>query len=409
MPRLLSINNYHYLRGGAEAVFFDEMRKIKDCGWDVACFSMKHDQNEPSPWDEYFVDEIEFSRSYPLPELLIKAAKSVYSFEARRKLDLLLERFRPDIAHLHNIYHHLSPSILSLLRQVDIPVVLTLHDLKIACPAYKMLSHDGVCERCKGGNYRHLVKNRCLKGSLALSLLGWFEAHIHSVLKSYAKNVDRFIAPSRFYYRKVIEWGLDPAQVTYIPNTVNVNRFQPRAEAGSRYLYAGRLSEEKGIKTLIAAARTSGVGITIAGTGPEEDALIRYANQVAADVEFTGFLRSEKLHKLMQQARALIVPSEWYENAPISILEAYALGIPVIGASIGGIPEMIESNVTGATFESGNSDSLAEVLAQFESLSNNRLLEMGRLARHRLDTQYDSHAHTSSLMDLYATLRSSYS
>jgi len=202
MPRLLSINNYYYHRGGSEAIFFEHNRMLEELGWSVVPFAMRHASNLETPWSQYFVDDLEMHGDYSLAQKLTRLPKVIYSFEARRRLDQLMARARPDIAHGHNIYHHISPSILGLLKRRGIPTVLTLHDLKIACPAYNMLAHDGVCERCRGGKLYNVVLNRCIGGSAAMSLVVMLEAALHKLLGSYRRHVDCFIVPSRFYVEK---------------------------------------------------------------------------------------------------------------------------------------------------------------------------------------------------------------
>jgi glycosyltransferase involved in cell wall biosynthesis len=165
MSTLLSINNYYYYRGGAETVFLEQNKLLERQGWKVVPFAMHHPKNMSTPWSAFFVDEIEFGQDYSFAQKLLRAPKVIYSIEARRKLNRLLNQVKPDVAHAHNIYHHISPSILSLLKGRGVPTVLTLHDLKIACPAYHMLAPDGICERCKGGHLYNVVANRCIKGS----------------------------------------------------------------------------------------------------------------------------------------------------------------------------------------------------------------------------------------------------
>ncbi len=212
MATLLSINNYHYYRGGAETVFLEHNRMFESQDWRVVPFSMHHPKNLPTPWSSYFIDEIELGSDYSLREKLIRVPKVIYSFEARRKLGRLLDETRPDVCHGHNIYHHISPSILSLLKQRGVPTVLTLHDLKLACPAYSMLATDGICERCRGGKFYNVVTHRCLKGSLAMSAIVWTEAVLHRWLGSYLDCVNCFVVPSRFYIEKFVEWGFPRAK-----------------------------------------------------------------------------------------------------------------------------------------------------------------------------------------------------
>src|SRR4029079_8989439 len=178
-PKLLSINNYYYPRGGAEVLFLEQNRMLEDIGWQVIPFAMRHSRNLPTPWSDYFPDEIEFGESYGLASKLVRAPRVIYSLQARRKLGDLLRQVKPGIAHAHNVYHHLSPSIFGLLRAHGIPLVMTVHDLKLACTAYTMMRGDTACEQCRGGRFHHAARNRCIKGSLALSTLVMVESYVH--------------------------------------------------------------------------------------------------------------------------------------------------------------------------------------------------------------------------------------
>lgn len=404
MPSLLAINNYNYRRGGGDTVFLEHNLLFEAAGWSVASFCMQHDNNLPSEWSSYFVEEIEFGKSYSLPRKLIHGANVLYSFEARRKLDRLVAAVKPDVAHIHNIYHHISPSILGLLRERSVPVVMTLHDLKIACPAYKMLTHDGICERCKGGAIHNVVRHRCVKDSFALSTLVFVEAALHRLIGSYARNVDRFIVPSRFYRDKLVEWGWPAERFCHVPNFVDASRFEPQYEPGDAFVYFGRLGPEKGLPTLVRAAACAHVALRIVGSGPEEDRLRSLASELGANVEFVGYLSGESLHREVRQARAVVLPSEWYENAPVSLMEAYALGKPVIGARIGGIPELVEGERTGAIFESGSVRDLTDALTRFQSMNPAEIAEMGRYARVWVEDHFTSEAYVERMRSVYADL-----
>jgi len=179
LPTLLSINNYYYLRGGAETVFLEENNMFESIGWKVVPFSMSHCENIETPWKEYFVNTIEFEEKYSVFKKIQMAPKVVFSFEARRKLSRLLESVYPDFCHVHNLYHHISPSVLSVLKHHEIPTILTLHDLKIACPAYKMLTHDGVCERCKSGKLYNVLRHKCIKQSVPISAVVMIESYLN--------------------------------------------------------------------------------------------------------------------------------------------------------------------------------------------------------------------------------------
>jgi glycosyltransferase involved in cell wall biosynthesis len=404
MPTLLSVNNYFYYRGGAETVFLEHNRLFERMGWTVVPFSMQHPGNLPSPWSGYFVDEIEFGSGYSLWGKLQRVPRVIYSRQARSRLSKLLETTSPDVCHAHNIYHHLSPSILGLLKERGVPTILTLHDLKIACPAYSMLTHDGICERCRGGRLHNVVVHRCIKQSVALSTVVFLEAVVHRLIGSYRKNVDLFLVPSKFYIDKFVEWGMPAQMFRHVPNFVEAGRFEPRYEPGKSILYFGRLAREKGLQSLIRAAALAKCKLDIVGTGPELASLTQLASQSGADVEFRGYMSGTALHDMVRGARAVVLPSEWYENAPMSILESYALGKPVIGASIGGIPELVRSGETGFHFPSGKVTELAEVLRRIGDMPDREIAEMGRSGRKWVDTEFTSGAYVARILDAYREL-----
>lgn len=402
--RLLNINNYFYRRGGAEAVFFDHTALFEEAGWDVIPFAMQHEQNLPSPWSDHFVSEIEYGRDIGLRDKVVQAAKVIYSFEAQRELERLIDKARPSIAHAHNIYHHLSPAVFQTLKKAGIPTVMTAHDLKLACPAYKMLRDGKVCEECKGGRIHNVMVHRCIKGSLPLSGVVFAETLLHKTLGTYRNKVDRFVVPSRFYREKLVEWGWPREKLVHIPNFVDVASFSTDWVEGDYFVFAGRLAPEKGVDTLIRAAATSGQKLIIAGTGPEEVRLKKLADDLKADATFTGHLSGGNLFRLIGQSRALVLPSEWYENAPISVLEAYALGRPVIGSDIGGIPELIRPGETGETATPASPDSLAEALVRMGERSAAQRTVMGKAGRQWVAENFSSSLYRERMTALYTEL-----
>lgn len=404
MPRLLSINNYHYRRGGSDVVYLEHASLMEEQGWASAFFSMNHPQNLDTPWSKYFIDEIEFGRDYSVIQKLVMGSKVVYSFEAQRRLESLLNDFAVDLAHLHCIYHHLSPSILSTLRGRGIPMVMTAHDLKIACPAYKMLNAEGVCERCKGGDLMNVLRHRCVRNSVAASAIVMVESSLHRLLNSYESKLDRVVVPSRFFLEKFVEWGWPRSKFAYIPNYVDATHFLPAYETGTYFLYFGRLAPEKGIATLMRAAKEAGVVLKIAGTGPSEADLRALQADLGGDIEFLGYCSGFELHSLVRQARAVVLPSEWYENAPMSVLESFALGTPVVGARIGGIPEMVIDGETGWTFESRRTEDLTALLSRLSAMPAARVTQTGRAARHHVETNFNRAGYLRATLALYAEL-----
>jgi glycosyltransferase involved in cell wall biosynthesis len=404
MPTLLSINNYFYARDGADAVFLEHNRLLEEHGWRVVPFAMHHEQNLPSKWSEHFVAEVEFGQQYSLRDKLVRVPKVIYSLEAQRKIARLIDKVSPDVAHCHNVYHHLSPSILPVLRRKGVPTVMTLHDLKIACPAYHMYNRSGPCERCKHGRTYNVLRHRCIKDSLVLSGIVLVESVVHRLLDSYGRNVQLFIAPSRFYIDKLVEWGWPRERFVHVPSFVDAIALRPDAAAGRGFLYFGRLAPEKGLLTLIEAAARARVALRVAGEGPQLAVLESRARELDADVEFLGRLSRERTAEAVRASRATVVPSECYENAPISILESFALGKPVVGARIGGIPELVEEGVTGWTFESGAVDELAAALRRVEGLPDRAVAATGLAARALVEREFSEQAYWSRLSQAYRRL-----
>ncbi len=401
MPTLLNVNNYHYRRGGADVMYLEQSALFRELGWDVTEFAMRHPDNEPAASEDYFVDEIEFGRGYSAVEQVTRAGRVMYTGQDQRRLGALVDATRPDVAHLHNIYHHISPAILPVLARRDIPTVLTTHDLKLACPAYRMLDGDTLCERCRGGRIHNVVVRRCVKDSLPLSSVVFAETAVHRMLGSYRRHVDRFVSPSRFYVEKFAEWGFDADRFSYIPNYVRVDDFTPADRAGDGFVYIGRLAPEKGIGTLVRAAALAEVPVRIAGSGPDEAALRRLIAETGADVELVGRLDGDELHDLVRSARATVLPSEWYENAPVSVLESYALGTVVVGARIGGITELVREGETGYCFDSGSVDGLAATLRAVVSMPDDEVVQMGRAGREWVEAEFTADRYVGRMLDLY--------
>ncbi len=400
-PTLLSINNYHYRRGGADALFLEENRLLRRSGWNVVPFSMNHEKNDPSEWSEYFVDEIEFGAAYSLFAKVARAPKVIYSYEARAKLRKLLDQVHPAAAHAHNIYHHLSPSILGVLKGRGIPIVLTLHDLKLACPAYKMRTHDGICERCKGGALHNAVLHRCLKNSIFLSTIVMVESAVHRLLRTYDVNVDRFVVPSKFLIDKLVEWGWKRDRFAYLPNFVDIDRLRPVGNVGEAFLYFGRLVPEKGLETLVRAAALAHVPLWIGGAGEAQAGLERLSTKHGANVRFLGLLNGERLRDVISSARMTVAPSEIYENCPMSVLESYALGRAVIGARIGGIPELVADGETGFLFQSGDADALASRLRRVADMPDRAVASMGQSGRRLVERNFTAQAYQSGLIEIF--------
>lgn len=406
MNRLLSVNSYHYYRGGSDIVYLNHAALFERKGWSNAFYSMQHPKNLPSPFAKHFAARIDYEDGAGLKGRLVNAGRVIYSRDAQKGLAALLDENPVDIAHFHIVHHHLSPSVLVEASRRGIPTVMTAHDLKLACPNYKMMNQNGVCERCKDGRVWNTLRYRCIKGSALASGLVMIESGLHKALDLYAKHLSAVVAPSKFYREKLLDWGWAPEKVHYIPNFVSL---PPPAEPGAYgdfILYFGRLAPEKGLATLIRASAQSKVPVVLAGSGPDADMLQALATELKAPVTFLGFLSGQDLWDVVTRCRAVVLPSEWYENAPISVLEAFARYRPVIGARIGGIPELIEPGVSGWHFPAGNAEALAATLTAVRATPDAELAELGRNARAFVEAEFSEELYYTRMCALYAKISS---
>ncbi len=407
MNRLLSVNSYHYRRGGSDAVYLDHAALFERRGWENIFFSMQHPKNQKYAFEHLFASRIDYGLATSVAQNLRNASSIIYSTDARRRLSDLLDSHPVDIAHFHIIHHHLSPSVLMEARRRGIPTVMTAHDLKLACPSYKMMNDLGVCERCKGGRVWNVLRHRCIKGSSAASGLVMVESAIHKLTGVYRKYLSAVVAPSRFYREKLIEWGWDRNQVHYIPNFVSMEVLDSPAPYGEHVLYFGRLAPEKGVATLVRASAKTHVPLVIVGEGPEENKLQALAGELNAPVIFKGFLSGQPLRNEIDVCRAVVLPSEWYENAPVSVLEAFARGRPVAGAAIGGIPELINIGQSGWHFPSGDVDALSAVLLSIKASTDLALATMGHAGSSFVKSTFSEERYYKDMIKLYAEISSS--
>jgi glycosyltransferase involved in cell wall biosynthesis len=358
MTTVLLINKYYHdigPAGGVGRYLLQEEEDLNAAGWRVVPFAMRDEHARPSEWDRYFVRARDYATARLRPGALGDSLSLIWNREAARNLDALLHEVRPDVAHLHNIYHHLSPSILGVLRRHRIPAVMTLHDLRLLCPAIHMLRRGAVCERCRGGRFWEAVAGRCVKDSRAASVLAAVETAHQWQRRLYPRTVKLFLCPSAFYAAKFREWGYPAERLVHLPNFVDTSQWEPATTAAPRdtYLYFGRVSREKGLATLLRAQALwehagGALRLEIAGTGPALEGLRAQAAELRlTTVSFLGGLGPVELRAALARARFSVLPSEWYENGPMAALESLAAGVPLLGTDIGGIPEMIIDGETG--------------------------------------------------------------
>ncbi|MBI5913712.1 glycosyltransferase family 4 protein [Candidatus Azambacteria bacterium] len=406
--RILQVNKFFYRRGGAETHFFDVIDLLTAHGHEVVPWSMKDPTNHKTAYEKYFIDPINFQKREPWWREVKKIGHLLYSREAARKLDQLLTDIKIDIAHVHNIYHHFSPSIFAVFKKHRVPVVMTLHDYKLVSPNYRLFNRHGVCLCSSHHRYYEVIFNRCVDDSAAKSLVAALELSFHKLFQFYEKGVARFIAPSEFMRALMIEWGAPAKKFVTLHNFLNPAWYASAAltspeeqPAGDYLLYMGRLSHEKGILSLIAAMRTlTHIPLKIVGAGPLEDSIRRQIKN-APHIELLGHKEGLALERIVEGARVVVLPSEWFENYSMSLIESFAKGKPVIASAIGGIPEIVRDGVNGWLFPPGDARALRATIERVWGYDKEVWKSASRAAREYARAHNNPEVYYERLMEIY--------
>lgn len=353
--KILMVNKFLYAKGGAETYMLALAKQLRQQGHETEFFGMDSPERCVSNCAETYSSFMDFQQANLLQKMQY-SLRTVYSAEARKKIRAVLNAFQPDIVHLHNINFQLTPSIIYEVKKHGIPLVQTLHDVQIVCPNHRFYieASEQICTACTDGKFFHCIQNKCIHHSTLQSALAAIESYLYHFKNTY-QLVDAYICPSRFLTETMVAGGIPENKL------ITLHNFSPftqtaLSEKQDYALYFGRISVEKGVKTLIKAfAALPHCRLLIAGTGPLEETL---KAQATPNVEFLGFQSGDALKELIAGARFSLYPSEWYENCPMSILESLSLGTPVIVSDIGGSKELIDEGKTGLTFTAGDADAL---------------------------------------------------
>ena len=348
--KILLVNKFYYRRGGDCIYTLNLEHLLKSKGHEVAIFAMKHPENEKSKWSKYFPSEVKFKLG---PRMLEAFMRPFGTREVEQMFGALLDEFGPDVIHLNNIHSQLSPTIAELAHERGIRVVWTLHDTKLVCPAYTCQRNGRWCDECFADK-KAVLRHRCLPGSFIGAFIGWRE-----ILKWNKDRLqactDMFLPPSIFLKDIMVKAGYIPNKFHVLCNFIDICKVKGRESINKAdyYVFLGRIDDYKGIKTLCKTANILPYKLKVIGNGPLMDFLNdTYKNN--SNIEFLGQLTWEELSPILAHAKFMVLPSECSENNPLTVIESQSLGTPVLGARIGGIPELIEEGVTGMTFESRN-------------------------------------------------------
>ena len=390
--KILLANKFYYYRGGAEVYVINLEKLLQEKGHEVAVFSMQHSQNIHSSYSKYFPKEVDFAQ-IKIRDFFTYITRPLGSKEVKDKFYRLINEFNPDVVHFNNIHSQLSPAIAKIAYKKGIKIVWTLHDYKMLCPRYDCMRNGKTCDLCYF-NKLQVIRHNCMKNNFLASILAYLEA-VKWTRGKMEKYTDTFICPSEFIKSKMLAGGFNEEKLRVLHNFVSSmeNNFADNKRE-DYYCYIGRISEEKGVETLLQTAQQLPYTLKIAGKGPLFDDLeSRYASD---KIKFLGHVNKEELKPLIEKARFSVIPSECNENNPLSGIESLFLGTPILGANIGGIPELIEENINGLLFESGNKENLKNKIEEMF----NSTFDYKDIAKKALK-DYSSENHYTSLMNIY--------
>ncbi|MDL2244350.1 glycosyltransferase family 4 protein [Parabacteroides sp. OttesenSCG-928-J18] len=398
--KVLQINKYFYRKGGSETVFFNIMDLLEEHHHTVIPFSIRNNKNISNPYDSFFVDYAELSESGFITK--IKNLPSFfYNRRAAKQLEILIQKEKPDMAHIHLVFNSLSVAILPVLKKHNIPVIMSVHDFRLICPAYLFMDGEGnMCEQClTKKSYLPCMTKKCSKGSFFNSASLALDSYLRKYVIPITSYIDHFLFVSHFSRKKHIE-----ADYRYENKSSALYNFTPiQKDPGitkeNYILYFGRVSGEKGIATLMQAMEgLPETKLKIIGSGP---LLEEYAQKKYKNIEFLGYKTGKELENYIQRALFVVVPSECYENNPLSIVESFALGTPVIGSRIGGIPELIRENENGFLFEPKSVTALQETLRKATLLSDKDYEDLCEGALAFAHKYFTKEAYYQELINIY--------
>lgn len=403
--RVLLLNQCHYPRGGADVVYLNTIRLLKSEGHRVACFSSQDGLNNSTEWEDFFIPVLDL-READVTKKIGFALSYLYNKKARASLNRLIDDFQPEVAHVHLFHATLSVSVLEALYKKNVPVVHTVHDYRLLCPVNTMMdSNKNVCERCVKGSPLNCVIKRCSDGSLAQSSMVAMEAIYWRKFKSPFKYIDHFHFVSDFCRSKHIDAIPELEDVSSVHyNFSGIERRSAILKEEKYYLYFGRISSEKGILTLLKAwAKLSPeFRLKVVGTGSMMGEVKDFVSKHSiSNVEFLGYKSGDELTEIIAKAFFVIVPSEWYENNPMTIVESYHLGVPVLGADIGGIPEIIVNGKTGFIFQPKNYEDLYRVIVETSKISETQYLQFSERCMAFADDHFSEISNYEYLMHVY--------
>lgn len=407
--KILQVTNFCHMIGGGSRYFFEVSKLLRSKGHQVAYFCMDDKKNIKTKWSKYFVRNIPMENRSLVDNFRL-FCRTIYSLEAQNKISRLLDDFKPDIVHLHDFYHYISPSILIEFKKRNIPMVMTVHDYHLISPNRNMFHNGRICEISKPERFYKSANHKCVGNSYLLSLVETIEKYFWSITNWHRKYIDYFISPSNFMKSKIIEYGYNRKKNILMSLFVKRNKFNKKSNKNNYILYFGRISPEKGLKILIhSMSILPHIPLKIVGRGLQQTELMNLNHKLKnRNVKFLGYKSGSELKELISNCKFSVLPSIWFDVAPISILESFAFGKPIVASNIGGISELVKDRYNGFLVTPGNIMDLSNKISELwenESFSQ----KLGMNARSFVEKNFSPEEHYKNLMEIYRlSLREKY-
>lgn len=407
--KILLVNYRYFISGGPEKYMFNIKKMLEENGHEVIPFSIHSNKNVETEYSKYFVEPIGsrdatyFEECKKTPRVIWQMlSRSIYSVEVEKAIRKEIEDVEPDLVYIIHFVNKLSPSVIRGAKKMGKPVVLRLSDYFMLCPRFDFMYEKKPCEDCLHKGYRTCIRRRCVKGSLFASLVRVLSMKIHALLNIY-KDVDAFITPSEFLKNKLVENGFDQKKINCIPTFTASKSEVGEPRIGDYGLYFGRITEEKGVETVVRAfEKLPDHQVKIMGDDTTEEArrLIQYVKENNINnIAFLGFKSGVELEEIIKGSRYTLIPSIWYDNLPNTALESFQYSKPVIASNIGSLPELVLDGVNGYLFEAGNAEDLRAKVLQ---LSDDSLVaRMGAASRARLEDRFAPKTHYDALIKVF--------
>ena len=399
--KILLVNYRYFVSGGPEKYMFNVKRALEEQGHEIIPFSVHSNKNVETEYSSYFVepiggrDLVYFEDYKKIPKTILKMiTRSVYSLEVKKAIQKEIRDVKPDLVYIIHFVNKLSPSVITGAKEMGVPVVLRLSDFFLLCPRFDFLSGTSICEDCLSKGYGSCIKKRCVKGSLAASLIRVFGMKVHQLMNVY-KDVDAFVTPSLFLKEKLAANGFDRNKIHHIPTFTTSVTEETRQTVGNYGLYFGRIEVEKGVDTVVRAYELL----------KDHKAVIMGDDTSEEGERLKKYVKDKGLTNIIRNARFVMIPSIWYDNLPNTALESFNKEKPVIASNLGSLPELVNDGENGFLIDPYKPEELAEAVKKLDD--DELVLKMGKCSKDILKKRFSKEAHLKALVELFESVEAS--